>query len=231
MAKPCPCQALEASGVSRRVIKSEHHITHRTVRSAKTPSALGSTSHCPQNACIEWYNRTVHGNWLSQNSFNIIEQSQDHTPQLLPTFTNARPSIGTARKHTVLSTGITRSSAKVRMTAAPAKGATSAALGDLFMAIGCNAERTDRNISGQWMNENRLNAGNHVFATWGWYGRKLHHIKVRLGLGTPKPYHCPSFRNSAPVHLNGRFFRRMAIPIQTICCETAITSARQCAFI
>jgi len=47
-----------------------------------------------QNAYIERYNRTVRGEWLSQNIFETIEEAQNQATQWLWTYNNVRPNMG-----------------------------------------------------------------------------------------------------------------------------------------
>jgi putative transposase len=47
-----------------------------------------------QNAYIERYNRTVRGEWLSQNIFETIEEAQNQATQWLWTYNNERPNMG-----------------------------------------------------------------------------------------------------------------------------------------
>ena len=46
-----------------------------------------------QNACIERYNRTVRGEWLSQYIFETIEEAQDQATEWLWTCNNERPNM------------------------------------------------------------------------------------------------------------------------------------------
>ena len=47
-----------------------------------------------QNACIERYNRTVRGEWLSQYIFETIQEAQDQATEWLWTYNNERPKMG-----------------------------------------------------------------------------------------------------------------------------------------
>jgi putative transposase len=47
-----------------------------------------------QNAYIERYNRTVRGEWLSQYTFETIEEAQDQATEWLWTYNNERSDMG-----------------------------------------------------------------------------------------------------------------------------------------